>query len=71
MTEDLDAFIALAKGAEQPHCSSAEYGAGVLADDVLEHVFELDERALRGFVTFVGVAKVMPLRAREMLEVLE
>ena len=68
MSEDLKAFIRLAKAGDRPGCSAAEYGASVLADDALEHVFDFDEQVLRGLVTFIGVAKVTPVRAAEMLD---
>ena len=68
MSEDLKAFIRLAKAGVQPQCSAAEYGASVLAEDAIEHVFDFDEQVLRGLVTFIGVAKVTPVRAAEMLD---
>lgn len=68
MSSDLEAFLKLAKVGAQPTCSAAEYGAAVLAEDVVEHVFDFDEQVLRGLVTFIGVAKVTPVRARELLD---
>lgn len=68
MSSDLEEFLKLAKAGDQPGCSAAEYGASVLAVDAIEHVFDFDEQVLRGLVTFIGVAKVTPVRAAEMLD---
>ena len=69
ISEDLKEFLRLAKrGGANATCSPAEYGARVLANDVLEHVFDFDDRVLRGLATFIGVAKVMPAKAAKLLD---
>lgn len=68
MSQDLQAFIRLAKCGNTDGCSAAEFGASVLAEDVIEHVFDFDDQVLRGLVTFIGIAKVTPARAMELLD---
>lgn len=64
-TPELQHFLSLVKLEYTDEHSTAAY---TLAGVVLENVSCLDEKALRGLVTFIGIAKVDFSRARELLE---
>ena len=66
-TPELQHFLTLATG-EYAYASSGGPEAEALAECALQHIPHLDEKALRGFVTFCGICKVQPERARELLE---
>lgn len=53
----------LAEAALSEHVAASELGYAVL-----DNIEFLDESALRGLCHFIGIAKVTPVKARELLE---
>lgn len=65
---DLTRFVNLAKAGLSAADDSMEWSAYLLAKTIRQEAQMLDDSALRGLCHFIGIAKVSPDRARQLLE---
>ena len=65
---DLKHFLQLANAGADDNSTNIEAAADELAYCVLHNVPGFDESALRGLCAFIGLAKLAPSTARDLLE---
>lgn len=65
---DLTRFVKLAKAGLSAADDSMEWSVYLLAKTVSQEAPNLDDSTLRGLCHFIGIAKVSPDRARQLLE---